>query len=384
VLCSRVRAVTTMDTLNEAFERASTGQTDVVLVESSYVKACLTSDDGRELLERAAKKTAIVVLQHEDDSAADAQCMVEAVRLGVVDVIRYPLVKQNTANLWQHSVRKMMADKSNSAMLETLKRSASEPDMRFSMPYRHGVAAGVPNSVALPGVRAALLAEQQLRSTTPPVPTMSVNSMNMRQAQLLAQMEARKLSEKNASAAKAAAANKSKTSSTNASKSSKGNKVGTSQANERDWSGFIGTSPDEHLFHFTNDGLKADGQSGGDSAPGLPIGLKINYSPSFIAELDAFQGKRQHVAAHQPLEMIKASSTDNFQRSFGLVTPDPDDADRGSYPLGAFDVDMLNDAPMDFSNNSYDAIDYVLNSTDFSLENIDDDMIADTFRDGII
>jgi hypothetical protein len=126
-----------MDTLNEAFERASTGQTDVVLVESSYVRSCLTSDDGRELLERAAKKTAIVVLQHEDDSAADAQCMVEAVRLGVVDVIRYPLVKQNTANLWQHSVRKMMTDKSNPVMLETLKRSASEPDMRFSMPYRH-------------------------------------------------------------------------------------------------------------------------------------------------------------------------------------------------------------------------------------------------------
>ena len=375
-----------METLSEAFERASTTRTDVVLVESSYIKACLMSDGGRELLERAAKKTAIVVLQHQDDSAADAQCMVEAVRLGVVDVIRYPLVKQNTANLWQHSVRKMMADKSNPAMLETLKRSALEPDVNFSSPYRHGVAPGVPNSVALPGVRAAQLAEEQLRSTTPPLPAMSVEAMNLRQAQLLAQMEARKLSEKHAGAAEVSPANKSKASASNKSKASASNnnksskaKKGVAAAQAIDWNDFIGTSPDEHAFHL-DDVLNFEGQlPGGGGASALPIGLKINYSESFIKKLDLFK-RQQKLGMHQPHGMIKASSMGSLPRSFVLDTPDAHD--EGSYP--GFDVDLLNAAPMDFGNDSYDAIDYVLNSTDFSLESIDDAMLADSLRDGIL
>ena len=43
-----------------------------------------------------AKKVAIVVLQTDDSDAAEREFIVQAISMGVVDVIRYPLVKQNT------------------------------------------------------------------------------------------------------------------------------------------------------------------------------------------------------------------------------------------------------------------------------------------------
>jgi hypothetical protein len=49
--------------------------------------------------------------------------VIRAIHEGVCDVIRYPLVRQNSANLWQHCVRNMLKDSGNVKMAEVLKRS---------------------------------------------------------------------------------------------------------------------------------------------------------------------------------------------------------------------------------------------------------------------
>jgi len=373
-----------MESLSEAFERAREGSVDVVLAETSFIKDALTSDDGREALERAAKKTAIVVLQRENDSAADAQLMVEAVRLGVVDVIRYPLVKQNTANLWQHSVRKMMADTRNPQILETLRRSTSENDIRFSMPYRQGTlpSVSVQTNQALPGIPAAAVE----RPSKPP--GMTIEAMNLRQAQLLAEMEARKLSEKGASSA-AKTAKTAKTAATSAkaggktkagSKAAKGKGENVRapsgwgaippqvQVPQRAWNGVHGSSPDEHPF-TSNDAAKFTEM--------LPIGLKLTYSNSFIKCVESLQGTQPN--QKHLYEPAYTKHGDDLHRALGSDAPL---SDRGTYPA-LLGEDVFRDT-MDFENGNYDALDYVLNSTNFSLEALDDSMIIESLRDGIM
>ncbi len=58
--------------------------------------------------------------QHEED---EEDVVVRAIREGVCDVIRIPLARQNSANLWQHCVRNMLRDSGNVKMSEVLRRS---------------------------------------------------------------------------------------------------------------------------------------------------------------------------------------------------------------------------------------------------------------------
>ena len=56
---------------------------------------------------RLAKDVAIVLMHEEEDVSSKAY-MIEAIKVGVVDVVRFPLVKQSMRTLWQHAVRKMI------------------------------------------------------------------------------------------------------------------------------------------------------------------------------------------------------------------------------------------------------------------------------------
>ena len=62
--------------------------------------------------------------QHEED---EEDVVVRAIREGVCDVIRIPLARQNSANLWQHCVRNMLRDSGNVKMSEVLRRSGIMP-----------------------------------------------------------------------------------------------------------------------------------------------------------------------------------------------------------------------------------------------------------------
>ena len=59
---------------------------------------------------RFAKLTSecAIVLMHEEEDVGNKAYMIEAIRLGVVDVVRFPLVKQSMRTLWQHAVRRMI------------------------------------------------------------------------------------------------------------------------------------------------------------------------------------------------------------------------------------------------------------------------------------
>tara|TARA_B100001559_G_scaffold295591_1_gene278095 strand:- start:1110 stop:1514 length:405 start_codon:yes stop_codon:yes gene_type:complete len=114
----------------------------VVLVEAKILRRWLTdreNDGAEEAMRVMAKKTAVVVLQGAAEDPEEQEFVLEAVRSRLVaNVIRYPLVKQNTVNLWQHAVRKMIQDKSNAKMLATLKRSSSvaEENQPWAMKVR--------------------------------------------------------------------------------------------------------------------------------------------------------------------------------------------------------------------------------------------------------
>ena len=61
-----------------------------------------------------AKEVAIV-LMHEDEDVASKTYMIEAIKVGVVDVVKYPLVKQSMRTLWQHAVRKIIRQQATPA-----------------------------------------------------------------------------------------------------------------------------------------------------------------------------------------------------------------------------------------------------------------------------
>ena len=44
----------------------------------------------------------------EDDTGGAKKNVIQAIQMGVVDVVKVPLVKHSMRTLWQHSVRKMM------------------------------------------------------------------------------------------------------------------------------------------------------------------------------------------------------------------------------------------------------------------------------------
>jgi hypothetical protein len=67
---------------------------------------------------------------NSEDSATKQQeedVVIRAIREGVCDVIRIPLARQNSANLWQHCVRNMLKDSGNVKMAEVLRRSGIMP-----------------------------------------------------------------------------------------------------------------------------------------------------------------------------------------------------------------------------------------------------------------
>ena len=49
-----------------------------------------------------------IVLMHEEEDVGNKAYVIEAIRLGVADVVRFPLVKQSMRTLWQHAVRRMI------------------------------------------------------------------------------------------------------------------------------------------------------------------------------------------------------------------------------------------------------------------------------------
>ena len=53
-------------------------------------------------------KDVAIVLMHEEEDVSSKAYMIEAIKVGVVDVVRFPLVKQSMRTLWQHAVRKMI------------------------------------------------------------------------------------------------------------------------------------------------------------------------------------------------------------------------------------------------------------------------------------
>ena len=86
---------------------------DVALFDASLVEPLLASAQGEPAaaltarFTNAAKKVAIV-LMHEEEDVSKRPYMIEAIRTGVVDVVKFPLAKQCMRTLWQHAVRRMM------------------------------------------------------------------------------------------------------------------------------------------------------------------------------------------------------------------------------------------------------------------------------------
>ena len=106
---------------------------------------------------RFAKLTSecAIVLMHEEEDVGNKAYMIEAIRLGVVDVVRFPLVKQSMRTLWQHAVRRMI----RVAARETRRaeRRASEDGARVanggSGGRRAGAGAGGAEHPAGPRIR---------------------------------------------------------------------------------------------------------------------------------------------------------------------------------------------------------------------------------------
>ena len=60
-------------------------------------------------------KSCAIVLMHEEEDVGGKAHMIEAIKAGVVDVVRFPLNKQSMRTLWQHAVRKMIRDEAAAA-----------------------------------------------------------------------------------------------------------------------------------------------------------------------------------------------------------------------------------------------------------------------------
>lgn len=301
---------------------------DVVLIEASLLREGMEDDSWscRERFPAVAKKVAIVVLQYDNAEEKDREFIMDAIRMGVVDVIRYPLIKQRTANLWQHAVRKMFDNQKEKdpKMMEVLKRSSDTNAHNFSAPYCGGLNARDP----------VALGEAQLRAPTPP---MSVEAMNLRQAKLLAEFEARKAQElprgekpiRPAKEAPKKSATK-KQPAAGSSNSEKGKSAPGAMT-----TALRGSSPDE---------MYAAGAFGS----ALPAGLELKISDSFIKSIDAgLPGQSQQLPGTVP----------------GTAP------DGGSYPT--FDTNLFKDL-MEYDMGPYDgdALDAVLNSNDFFLDDI--------------
>ena len=303
------RAVTANDSLRavtDSFASVPCPRRDVVLVEAKILRRWLTdreNDGAEEAMRVMAKKTAVVVLQGAAEDPEEQEFVLEAVcsRL-VANVIRYPLVKQNTFNLWQHAVRKMIQDKSNAKMLATLKRSSSVAmKHNFERPFCHGTT-GDPQAMA----------EARLRSPTPPLRMLSVEAMNARQAQLLLESEAKKENQRSAPSAAKAKQMKRKSE----------HLPGMAAVPSTPAPAFSENAPSKGAFDDVS----------------MPIGLRLAYSDSFIKQLSTL------------------APTDTTALSAAARRPN---ADHGTYPS------VPDDAPM---SEDYDALDYVLNSNDFSLD----------------
>jgi DNA-binding NtrC family response regulator len=94
---------------------------DVALVEEEQVapimRDVMNGTNSSPLFGRfttIAKEVAIV-LMHEDEDVASKTYMIEAIKVGVVDVVKYPLVKQSMRTLWQHAVRKIIRQQTTPA-----------------------------------------------------------------------------------------------------------------------------------------------------------------------------------------------------------------------------------------------------------------------------
>lgn len=76
----------------------------------AHVPPTTTTKEQRELGTRFTKLTSqcAIVLMHEEEDVGNKAYMIEAIRVGVVDVVKFPLVTQNMRTLWQHAVRKMI------------------------------------------------------------------------------------------------------------------------------------------------------------------------------------------------------------------------------------------------------------------------------------
>ena len=71
-------------------------------------------------------KDVAIVLMHEDEDVASKTYMIEAIKIGVVDVVKYPLVKQSMRTLWQHAVRKIIRQQATAADVEALPAARAE------------------------------------------------------------------------------------------------------------------------------------------------------------------------------------------------------------------------------------------------------------------
>lgn len=299
---------------------------DVVLIEASLLREGMEDDSWscRERFPAVAKKVAIVVLQYDNAEEKDREFIMDAIRMGVVDVIRYPLIKQRTANLWQHAVRKMFDNQKDPKMMEVLKRSSDTNAHNFSAPYCGGLNARDP----------VALGEAQLRAPTPP---MSVEAMNLRQAKLLAEFEARKAQEsaRGEKPIRPAKEAPKKSASTKQPAAGSSNSKKGKSAPQATTTALRGSSPDE---------MYAAGAFG----LALPDGLKLKITESFIRSIDeGLPGQSEQLPGTVP-----------------ATAPDG-----GSYPT--FDTNLFKDL-MEYDMGPYDgdALDAVLNSNDFFLDDI--------------
>lgn len=321
--------VTTMRGMEEAAQsltREPAPRRDVMLVEAKMLRSCLENPHSRcaRMFPIVAKKVAIVVLQTDDSDAAEREFIVQAISMGVVDVIRYPLVKQNTANLWQHTVRKMIKEKDDPEVLETLKRSSSATNVHnFTKPFCRGM--NVLDAVAY--------GEAQLRSPTPP---MSLDAMNARQAMLLAETETRKVRETSMNAASKLKTKSAKLKRAPAAAAKKQTGA-TAVAYQRAFDQMLGTSPDELQFFHGNTMNRALSMP---DMRELPLGLRLNYTDSFTKNL-------RQLECVVDSNALRAATQVNY--------------DEGTYPS------TLSDRSMSTGNgDDMDALDYVLmNSSQF-------------------
>lgn len=340
--------MTVLDSLDEC-ARSLTSEPaprrDVVLVEAKMLRSCLSDKNSVCACKfpSISEKTAIVILQRDDSDAKEQEFIAHALANGAAGILRYPLMKKNVANLWQHAVRKMITSSGDEKMLAVLKRSSSSSNVHnFERPFCRGI--NVLDTQAY--------GESVLRSPTPP---MSLEAMNARQAQLLAESELRKAKVVAAVAAKQQKA-KSKTAA-NGKSAQDGVKrsAARKKAQARDnISVLSGSSPDDSAFMNVFSDLPRS-LATSNALDDMPIGLHLNS--------DSFSLKLQKLNPEVDSEALKTA----MYAPFG-----PD----GSYPGVSAGFSTTFGGPESSMGDDYDALDYVLNSNDISLtEPIDDEMI---------